>query len=470
MSKLPIVEGVINYIKQKNKLFCMPGHKMGNGFKATEIGKQLYENFIETDITEVDGMDNLHKPTGIIKEAEEKLSNLYGSKKSYFLVNGSTSGNLAMVFSCFNEGDKILVERNCHRSIYNAIILRKLTPIYIKNKINEKFATPLSIDKDQVLKLIDENLDAKGIILTYPNYYGVCFDLNKVSKKAHSKGMKVLVDSAHGAHFGVNEALPKAALDLGADYVVMSAHKTLPSLTQTAYLHIGRNVDANKVDFYVSAFLSTSPSYMFMSSMDYARYFLEEKGKVAYEDLINRCNLYRDKINKLENFHIIGEEDVERIDITRYVLTTTVEADIYKLYEYLLESKLQPEMCDGKNIILIFSPFNEEDEFKLLYKVLKEYKFYEYKEKNIKGINQHIPKMKFKPYEMLDKSSSLIEYYNAKDEISMEAIVPYPPGIPIVLPGEIINEEVIKIIESYLKADATVLGVNEELKIKVNKK
>ena len=164
MSRLPLVEGVLKYIKEKNISFCMPGHKGGLGFLKTNARKELYENFIKGDITEVDGVDNLHHPEGIIKESQQLLSEYYGSTKSYFLVNGSTSGNLAMIFSCFNEGDKIIVERNCHRSIFNAIIMRKLKPVYIKNKIHYKYDAPFPIDKEHFFSLIKENKDAKGII------------------------------------------------------------------------------------------------------------------------------------------------------------------------------------------------------------------------------------------------------------------------------------------------------------------
>ncbi len=471
MSKLPIVDGVMKYIRENNKLFCMPGHKGGKGFKTTQIGMELYNNFIQADITEVEGLDNLHHPEGIIKEAQEKLSELYGSKKSYFLVNGSTSGNLAMIFSCFDEGDEVIVERNCHRSIFNGIIMKKLKPIYIKNQIYRKFNTPLSVDEECLLHLIRNNKNAKGIIITYPNYYGVCCNLKFIINEAHKKGIIVLIDSAHGAHFGVAEGLPESAVMLGADYVVMSSHKTLPSLTQTAYLHIGNNVDVERVDFYVSALLSTSPSYMLMCSMDYARYFIQEKGKEAYEKLIYMCNFYRKKINDLDSFHIISKEEVEvyDMDITRYVLQTRVGIDMYKLSEYLTNKKIQPEMCDGVNIIFIFSPFNIEEDFKSLYKILYECCIDDFKGTSIMVLEQNIPHMEFKPFEVLSMKPESKYYNETIGWICKEAIVPYPPGVPIILPGEAIDEDTIKAIDYYIKGNVTILGVDHELKIKVTK-
>jgi arginine/lysine/ornithine decarboxylase len=469
LSKLPIVEGAIRYIRKNNSMFCMPGHKNGRGFKTTDIGRELYNNFIEVDITEVDGMDNLHHPNGIIKEAQEKLRDFYGSKKSYFLVNGSTSGNLAMIFSCFKEGEKVIIERNCHRSIFNGVIMRKLNPVYIKNKIYKEINTPLSIDEIQLLDLIKKNEDAKGIIITYPNYYGVCCNLRLVIEEAHKRGIKVLIDSAHGAHFGIHNDLPKSALSLGADFVVMSAHKTLPSLTQTAYLHIGKDVDEEKVDFYVSAFLSTSPSYMLMCSMDYARYFLQEKGEEAYENLIKVCKNYRNKINKLESFHIICKEEVDAydIDITRYILQAKGLINMYKLYDYLVSNKLQPEMCDGENIIFIFSPFNTEEEFSLLYSILSECRMENYKGDRIKAIEGNIPCMAYRPFQVLEEKAELKYYNETEGMICKEAVVPYPPGIPIILPGEIINIDTIIAIEYYLKGGITILGIDKSHKISV---
>lgn len=470
MSKLPLVDAVLKYIREKNIMFCMPGHKNGKGFNDTHIGEELYKNYIKADITEVDGLDNLHHSDGIIKESQNMLRDLYGSKKSYFLVNGSTSGNLAMIFSCFKEGEKVIVERNCHRSIFNGIIMRKLEPVYIKNKINNKFGLQLSIDENDLMELFNKNLDAKGIIITYPNYYGICCDLKFIIKEANKRGIKVLVDSAHGAHFGIHNELPENAVKLGGDFVVMSAHKTLPSLTQTAYLHIGDKIDTQKVDFYVSAFLSTSPSYMLMCSMDYARYYLQEKGKNKYKKLIDLCNYYRKKINELEGFHVISKEDLqesEDIDVTRYTLNIEEGFSGYKLYEYLKGKKIQPEMCDYRNVVLIFSTFNTEEEFKYLYEVLcdcnlKDMKDYSF---NIREIP--IGHMKIKPFDAIEKKYILMNYSEAHGRVCREAIIPYPPGIPLILPGEVIDDYIISSIEYYLHNKCTILGIDHDKKIKV---
>ncbi|MCB2293069.1 aminotransferase class I/II-fold pyridoxal phosphate-dependent enzyme [Clostridium algoriphilum] len=473
MSRLPLVDGVLTYIKEKNVSFCTPGHKGGLGFLKTRQGRELYENFIKGDITEVDGLDNLHNAEGIIKESQKLLSNYYGSIKSYFLVNGSTSGNLAMIFSSFNEGDKIIVERNCHRSIFNAIIMRKLRPVYIKNKIHSKYDAPFPLDKEHFLYLMNENKDVKGIVVTYPSYYGICFDLPYVIKVAKKYNIKVLVDAAHGAHFGACKLLPKNPLTMGANMVVMSSHKTLPSLTQTAFLHVGQGIDISKVDFYVSAFLSTSPSYMLLCSMDYARYYIQEYGEVDYGELIKLCLLYRDKINGLGKFYILGQQDLcdatsnypeedisYTMDLTRYILNVPKGYSGHKLLEYLRENKIQAEMSDSRNVILIFSPFNEREDFHKLYIALKNCDMSVLKDVYVNLIDYGMPISVMFPYEVMGREKTILELKNAKNKISAVAIVPYPPGIPIVMPGERLSKETIDVIEYYLECDVTVLGIN----------
>jgi arginine/lysine/ornithine decarboxylase len=463
---------VLKYIKEKNVPFCMPGHKAGLGFSETVQGKELYKNFIKADVTEVSGLDNLHCAEGIIKESQQLLSEYYGSEKSYFLVNGSTSGNLAMIFSSFNEGDKIIVERNCHRSISNAIIMRKLKPVYIKNEISSQYDAPLPLDKEHFLCIINNNKDAKGIIVTYPSYYGICLDLPYVIQISRQYNMKVLVDAAHGAHFGACKSLPENPLKLGADMVVMSAHKTLPSLTQTAFLHVGRNIDISKVDFYVSAFLSTSPSYMLLCSMDYARFYIKEYGESKYEQLIKLCVYNREKINSLGKFYILGQDDLEDtsenqtednneyiMDLTRFILNVPKGYSGHKLLKYLRENNIQAEMSDCRNVVLIFSPFNNQKDFQKLYIALKNCNMDTLKVEYINLIDYDIPIALMYPYEIMDSKTTMLELSKSEGEISAVAIVPYPPGIPIVMPGERIGASTIAVIQYYIQANVTVLGI-----------
>ncbi|WP_346887587.1 aminotransferase class V-fold PLP-dependent enzyme [Clostridium sp. UBA1056] len=472
MPRLPIVHALLKYKEEENSYFAMPGHKMGKAYEDTKEGKVLLDNFIKFDITEVDGVDNLHHPTGIIKEGQEQLANYYGSKKSYFLVNGSTSGNMIMIFATFKEGDKIIVERNCHRSVFNSIILRKLKPIYVMNEVSKKYDAPFSINKKHLFKVIKENQDAKGILLTYPSYYGICTDLEEIVKEAKKYNMKVLIDSAHGAHFGIIDELPENPLKLGCDMVVHSAHKTLPSLTQTSFLHVNCEELLEDVSFYTSAFLTTSPSYVFLASMDYSRYYLQQYGKKDYSTLITLCGKYRIKINDLGFYHIIDEYDIigqnqsvksrVYIDKTRYIINVPKGFSGHLLLDYLKENKIQCEMSDSRNVVLIFATSNTKDDFDKLYRVLKECNKDILKEQYVKPKEYDIPPIEKLPWETIDMKKVECRLESSINKVCGQAIVPYPPGVPLIMPGEIVTKDIIDIIGYYRDNKITLLGVKDD--------
>ena len=469
MPRLPIIDALLKYRDESNLYFAMPGHKAGRVYENIEEGKIFLNNLIRFDLTEVDGLDNFHDADGIIKEARDELSKYYGSKKSYFLVNGSTYGNMIMIFSVFDENDKIIVERNCHKSIYNSIILRKLRPIYIKNKVSNIYDAPFSIDKEHLLSMIEKNKDAKGIVLTYPNYYGICADLEEIIEKARKYNIKILIDGAHGAHFGVVGELPKSAVKLGADIIVHSAHKTLPSLTQTSFLHVNNEELIDNVDYYTSIFSTTSPSYMFMASMDFSRYYLEKYGKDDYSKLINLCEEYRLKINNIGFYHLIGQADILKnndnnnvyIDKSRYIINVPKGYSGHKLLDYLKLNKIQAEMSDHRNVILIFGTNNDRKDFETLYQILKRCDFNKLKDIDISIKNIEIPEMLLLPWEVREREMETVCLNDALGRVCGKSIIPYPPGIPLIMPGEIISEEIIDIIGYYKNNKIKLLGLDD---------
>lgn len=482
MSELPLLNGVLKYIKENNISFCMPGHKNGRGFYNTSIGRKFADNILKFDITEIEGVDNLHNQKGIILDASERLRDFYGSKKSYFLVNGSTSGNMIMLFSSFNEGDKILVGRSCHSSIFNGIIMRKLKPVYLKNIISKRLNAPVSIDLEHFLQIIKKNKDAKGIVVTYPNYYGLCSNLKLIIEEAKKYNMKVLVDCAHGAHFGIHPDLPKSAVKLGADMVVTSAHKTLCSLTQSAYLHVNNEDDIDRADFYFDVFSSTSPSYIALCSMDYARFYLEEYGCRDYGKLIKRNQYYGEKINSVSGLSIIGREDIASfnrkhsmdanlpdiwdMDTTRYVINLEKNFDGNLLLKYLRKCGIQCEMSDSSNVILIFSPFNRKEEYDALYNALKNCNLDKLKHKCLDIVEYDIPEAKMLPWEALRREKQGVSLGDSVGKISGVNVIPYPPGVPILLMGELIDRNIVEIISYYVENGADLIGIKDnEIKI-----
>jgi arginine/lysine/ornithine decarboxylase len=481
--KLPLLQELLKYHDEKNLPLSMPGNKGGIGFLGDEFGKNFINRLGFLDVTEVDPLDNLHYPEGIIKEAQELLAKTYKAKKAYFLVNGSSSGNLAAIFSAFDEGDEVLVERNCHKSIYNGLIMRKLKVKYIEPIIDNEIGVFFPPNKENIYNALNESLKPKGIILTYPNYFGITYDIEDIIIDLKSKGLKVIIDCAHGAHFGINARLPKSVTSLG-NYVVLSAHKTLPALTQGAYLLV--NEENSTLDFYLKAFMTTSPSYLIMASLDYARYYLDNYGQKDYDGLIDEAEFWKKKINELKKVYILSKDDLNKqlingkisiiknknekkydIDLSRYVIILPIGYSGHKFLDYLRNQKIQAEMSFSRGVVLILSPFNTKKDFNIIYKAIL----------NLEMINMHgqiestyhnIPIKKLEPYEVFKANSEWCEIEECEGCVAKEAIIPYPPGIPLVCPGEIISRDIISIIKEYLINKKSVIGVKDN-KIEVIK-
>lgn len=464
MNKAPLLEELLKYKSENNLILSMPGNKSGKGFLRDELGKRLKDSLGELDITEVDPLDNLHNPEGVIKEAQELLAKTYKVKKAYFLVNGSSSGNLAAIFSAFKEGEEVLVERNCHKSIYNALILRKLKVIYIDAVVDNNLGIFLPSKEEEINNALRKAKDPKGIILTNPNYFGVYYDLEKTIEKLRKEGLKVIIDSAHGAHFGFNEKLPKSMATLG-DYVVVSAHKTLPSLTQGAFLLVNSMDDS--IEFYLKAFMTTSPSYLIMASLDYSRYYLDNYAKGDYDNLIERAEKYRKDINLLNKVYIVSNKDIEEnynIDKSRYLMIVEEGYSGHKLLEYLRSKQIQSEMSFSKGVVLILSPSNTDKDFQKIYSAIKELNMDILKtEESIVEFSKSYPKKVLEPYEVFNFKYKYMNLKESIDKVSKEFIVPYPPGIPVVCPGEKITSEVIDILMSYINNNLSVIGVENNM-------
>lgn len=461
-NEVPLLEALLEYHNEGNLILSMPGNKCGLGFERDIIGMDFVSKLGYLDITEVDPLDNLHHPEGVIKEAQELLCEYYGVKKAFFMVNGSTGGNLSAIFSAFNEGDEVLVERNCHKSIYNALVLKKLKVTYIEPLLDLKNEIFLSPNRKSIENAFKKCENPKGIILTYPNYFGITYDIEEVICNLKEKGLKVIIDSAHGAHFDTDDRLPKSLARIG-DYVVLSAHKTLPSLTGGSYLLV--NCEDDNIEFYVSTFMTTSPSYLIMASLDYGRYYLSRYGKEDYNILIDLAEEWKEKINKLGKVNIIGRESLEEgydIDLTRYVMVLPKGYSGHKLLEYLRKEKIQSEMSFSLGVVLILSPFNKEKDFLLLYRAIKRLDLESLKIDYIKMENKVlIPKKALEPYEVFNSASEYVKLSDCEGKIAKESLIPYPPGIPLVCSGEIISREIISLIERDIEEGKTVIGIKE---------
>ena len=426
--------------------FHMPGHKNNKEF----FNKYLNAiDLIDMDLTEIPGTDNLHEPENIIKQSQIKLSKCYKSLKSYFLVNGSTSGILSMIFAVTKRNDKILINRNAHKSAMNAIILNDLDPIYIIPKIDKENGLILGIDNEELEEILIKEKDIKVVFLTYPTYEGFCFDIEKTIKIVKKYNKLLVIDEAHGSHFIMNDEFPMSSIDFGADVVVQSAHKNLPAFTQGAYLHVNNNELVGNVEKYLKIFQSSSPSYLIMSSLDASVDFILKEGKEKSDILIKNIKSFYEKMKKsnykLLNMGILDNRTVYDYDISKIVISPLNIGITGQELEKILrnEYKIQIEYSTYNFCLFIATVFNNKSDFnKLFYSLLDIEKKYK-KEKLISKEGLILKKIitKIRIGEIDKYDFELINLEKSLNRISYESVVPYPPGIPLINPGEVITKE-----------------------------
>lgn len=432
----------------------MPGHKRNFGF-----GNE-YDNVYDIDITEIDGFDNLHNPTGIIYDLQQDMAGIYATEASFMLVNGSSSGVLAAISAAAVQCDnkKIVIARNCHKSVYNAVYLNSLEAVYILPELDEKMGIWGRINPCELEKLIDRDPDICAVVITSPTYEGMVSDIGKISEITHRNRIPLIVDSAHGAHFKFSGDFPITAIEAGADVVIESLHKTLPALTQTAVLHVGKNclVSLENIKRFIDIYQSTSPSYILMASVSKCMEFVQEK-KDAFDVLVKRLKLFRKEIEKLNNIHLYPVDDLSKIIVYSPYLKGC------EIYDILLkEYGIQPEMASQKYVIAMATVCDSQENFDRFLEALRAIdKKTELNKNNIDFIPWKSKKpeaaMNFKEAFSSEKINVLLE--EAVGKISHEYIIAYPPGSPVVAPGEIFDRDAVDTIKNYLEMGIEIIGV-----------
>lgn len=462
---LPIYNEIRKYHLSNPTPFHMPGHKLGQGFPDW-----FKLNLYKMDLTEIPGLDNLNCPNGVIEEAQQYAADVFGAKRTYFCVNGATCAIQAAIAAETKFGDKVLVERNCHKAVIEGLVLSGATPVYYKNSIDKDIGIPLTIDPEDFIAFINENKDAKVVVLTRPNYYGFCHDLESVVQVVKENNMILIVDEAHGSHFVFNSALPLSALELGADIVIQSAHKTLCALTQGAYLHIGGdNANIDSITFWLSLLQTTSPSYIIIASLDFARYILQVKGKEMIKRAIIQANNFKKKFNSIDGFRIIENHDPLRLVIN--VDKTGLSG--FEIYKKLWENyAIYAEMADMYNVVFILPVWEDKQMLITLFNALKEISS-EINEESRRIITlpefSKLPELSILPREAIMSEKEEILLSEATDRISADIVTPYPPGVPCICPGETINNETIKYVYDIISLGGDIIGISKDFKIKVVK-
>lgn len=456
----PIIDSLRKIVDDNIISFHMPGHKKGAIYKMLGY-EDILENLYKLDTTEIPGTDNLHSPEECIKESLKRASEVFKSDKTFYLVNGSTCGIEAAIMASVNPKEKIILNRDCHQSAINSCIIGDIDPIYVNPSINKDSNTLSGVSFNDVKRVIDSNLDAKAVFLTYPTYFGDVFDLKSICSYAHEKGMTVIIDEAHGAHLGLSEKLPETALSQGADIVIQSTHKTLPSFTQSSMIHIkGNRIDINKLTNMLRITESSSPSYLLMASLDIAVDIYEKNGFDLMDKLLSNIDEFKSELYKLKNIKVDESKDYTKIFLNTKKLGITG----HELENILRENyNIQVELSNYYGVLLIATIGNTKDEFLKLKDVLFEIDKIYKKESYLKSVSYPIklPKKILSPREAFYMDKKNVKIENSIGKISGEYIIPYPPGVSLVSPGEEITREVIDYIIECKSKGMNVNGVKD---------
>jgi len=467
--RAPIFEALQNYINEGTIPFHVPGHKQGRGLP--EFVDFVGENVLKIDLTCLPDTDNICNAFGPIKEAEELAAEIYGADKAFFLVNGTTSGIQAMIMSVCKQGEKIIIPRNAHKSAIGGLILSGATPIYIEPELHQEFGIAMCITPESVERALTRHPDAKAVFVVYPIYYGATADLQEIVKIAHSYGIPVIVDEAHGGHLRFHPSLPMSAIEAGADLVASSTHKLAGSMTQSSMLLLqGSLINPAAVKAVMNLTQTTSPSYVLLSSLDLARKQLALRGRELMDTVLSLAQKVRDEVSLIRGYRLMGENIIGQfgcigVDPTKITINVTELGMSGYQMEKLLRSryKIQAELSDLYNVVFIVTIGDTEETIMTLINALKEIAGGCAPDKVVRFCPPlpAIPEVAVTPREAFYNETRSVPLREAVGEISAESIMAYPPGIPLICPGERITQEIIDYVQILKHENADLQGTED---------
>jgi arginine decarboxylase len=470
-SRAPFLEDLARRIEQPRTSFHMPGHRhhvAGNPALSGLISPDL----LRSDLSEMSGVDYLHSALGPMREAEDLAAAAFGADRTFFLVNGSTGGNQAAILSSIGEGQKILLPRASHRSVLTSLILSHSVPVYIPPLYHPDLGLPLAVDIAEAERLVQEHPDIAAIHVTSPSYYGFTSDLPALARLADAIGVPLLVDEAHGGHFTFHPGLPMSALDAGAEVVVQSIHKTLGSLTQSAMLHWRQGrIDRRRVEEAVAMLQSSSPNVLLTASLDGARQLMATRGKFLLERALTVADEARSAIRAIPGLwcygsDVVGRGAVHNYDPTKLLVglgdlsVTGYDAARWLEQQWGIEVEIS-----GRDHLLFSLSFAHSPQDKTLLVTALEALTTHHRVVANGGTPEarrnpefDIPRMRLTPQEAFFASSTRRPLRSAGDEICAEWVIPYPPGIPVLVPGEVIDGATIDYLEQMVADGVTLVG------------
>ena len=474
--KTPLFDAMVALAEGRKVSFHTPGHKSGKGI-STRFRKFVGSKIFSIDLTTLDEVDSLQKPIGVIKEAQALAAVAYGAERSFFLVNGTTGGNHAMILATCTPKDTVLVARNAHKSVLAGLVFSGAQPVFYLPEVDPNLKMTLNVTYEATVAAIDACPEAKVLFLTSPNYYGICADLARIIDYAHQKGLVVLVDEAHGPHLKFHPDLPISAMAAGADIAVQSTHKIIGGMTQASMLHAqGQRVDMTTLAAVLRFVQSTSPSYILMASLDLARMQMATEGKKLLDKAIRLAEDARARINRIPGLYCFGRMEAANplfarmggLDVTK--LTIRVRDLGLSGYEAskILNTRfhIQVEMADATNVLVIVSIGDRRDDLNRLVDALREMsKEYHGKAAPSAALTETgLPPLggmaRMTPRAAFFSDYQYVPLTSACGTTSAEMVTVYPPGIPLLMPGEVVTQDVLDYIQTMERLGATIDGLS----------
>ena len=467
-SRAPLLEALERLKADRVVPFDVPGHKRGKG--NPELTEFLGEKCVGIDVNSMKPLDNLCHPTSVIKEAEELAAEAFGAAHAFFMVGGTTSSVQAMILSNVKKGDKIILPRNVHQSVINSLVLCGAVPVYVNPSTNKRLGIALGMSVKDVAKVIEENPTAKAILINNPTYYGICSDLKQITDMAHRHGIKVLVDEAHGTHFYFGKNMPISAMAAGADMAAVSMHKSGGSLTQSSILLCGKDMNEHYVRQIINLTQTTSGSYLLLSSLDISRRNLALRGEQIFKKVQDFSQYARDEINAIGDYYayskdLINGDSIFDFDTTKLSVNTLgVGLAGIEVYDILRdEYGIQIEFGDLGNILAYMSVGDKTKNIERLISALGEIRRLYKKDGSDMLESEYInPVVAMSPQTAFYADKQSLPIDECAGKVCTEFVMCYPPGIPILAPGEMITKEIIEYIK-YAKAKGCLLTGPESM-------
>lgn len=467
MSNLSTMDFLLKHAAADPVSFHMPGHKGSALYRRFGYGEFL-DWFMDCDVTEIPGADNLFQTEGILRETQERYKRLYDAERSYMLINGTSGGILAAVLACVEENGTLVMARNCHKSVFNAMTLGNIRPAYMYPDMVEEYGVLGEISVREAERVMDENPQASAVILPSPNYYGICSDIEAIAEAAHRRDKILIVDQAHGAHLKwlsrkENGGMgPKSAEEQGADIVINSIHKTLGSFTQSAVLNLNSGrINRDILEDKLQAVQSTSPSYLLMCSLDISADLLERHGDELMRDWNANLTYFYEEAAKIPNIRLM--ENAEALDRSKINIdTSSLGITAAELEKRLMDRGIFSELTTGNLLMLMTGIGNQRRDFDRLLEALEKIGKASAgcrPEKGAQNGGRMPQKTEIFP---VPKKKQRVKLQDAAGLICASSIIPYPPGIPLICPGEKFTQEDLAYVQSLRQTGEKVIGINEE--------